>query len=570
MMDIAIRGGEVVDGTGSPRRRADVGIDGGRVVTIGRIDDDAARTIDASGMVVAPGFVDVHTHYDAQVFWDPTLSPSCLHGVTTVVGGNCGFTVAPLDDQAADYLMRMLARVEGMPLESLEVGVPWDWRTTGEYLERLEGRLSLNAGFMVGHSSLRRVVMGKAATERRATPDELATMKSLLHDGLAAGGLGFSSTLAQSHTDADGNPVPSRHAAPEEIVELAGICREHPGTSLEFLPHAGRAFPHAVVDLMAAMSVAAQRPLNWNIIQVRADNLEEVHQKLDASDVARRRGGKVIGLLMPMRVESRFNFASGFVLDMLPGWEQPLALPLPERLDLLADPTQRRRLEELAAQPSEAAHLADWGRYEIREAFTPETKRYMGRRVSDIARDEGKRAFDALLDVVCADRLRTTFGFPVDADTDADWEARATVLRDPRIVVGASDAGAHLDMLGTFNYPTMLLAQAVREQQVLSLEEAVRLLTQAPALLYGLAGRGVLAPGAHADVVIFDEAAVGSEPLAAKADLPGGASRLYAGSTGVQCVLVNGETIVSNGTVTDRRPGTVLRSGRDTFTPSLT
>ena len=236
MLDVVIRGGNVVDGTGAPQRRADIGIAQGRVVAIGDDVGAAHRVVDAADRIVAPGFVDVHTHVDAQAFWDPTLGPSPLHGVTTVFGGNCGFSIAPLDSSAAAYLMQMLAIVEGMPLSALEVGVPWDWTTTEEYLDRLDGKLSINAGFMVGHSAIRRVVMGEAATERISTPEELARMQALLRAGLRAGGIGFSTTRSTNHNDANGNPVPSRFADRNELVSLAAVCREFEGTSLEYLP----------------------------------------------------------------------------------------------------------------------------------------------------------------------------------------------------------------------------------------------------------------------------------------------------------------------------------------------
>src|ERR1700704_4372412 len=254
MYDILIRGGDLIDGTGSARRRADVGIQGDRIVAIGDLDDGAVETIDATGKVVAPGFVDVHTHYDAQVFWDGALTPSPLHGVTTALAGNCGFTIAPLSDDAADgdYLMRMLARVEGMPLESLREGVPWNWTSTAEYFDEIEGRLGINAGFMVGHSAMRRVVMGEESTAREAKPEELEAMQALLRDGLAAGAMGFSSSWARTHNDADGHMVPSRLASRDEIVELCSTVSEFPGTSLEFIPMVGPFEPWAV-ELMAAM-----------------------------------------------------------------------------------------------------------------------------------------------------------------------------------------------------------------------------------------------------------------------------------------------------------------------------
>jgi N-acyl-D-aspartate/D-glutamate deacylase len=541
-------------------------------VAIGKIIDRAALTIDAAGLVVAPGFLDVHTHYDVQAFWDPTLSPSPLHGVTSVLGGNCGYSVAPLTDDAAEYLMPMLARVEGMPLQSLEEGVPWDWRTTAEYLDRLEHRLAVNAGFMVGHSALRRVVMGEAATERASTGAELDSMRNLLREGLAAGGLGFSSSVAENHSDGEGRPVPSRHATYEEIIALSAVCREYPGTSLELLPQAGvDAFLAERLDLMSRMSVAAQRPLNWNLLQVRAGNEAQAEGRLVAGDHAKARGGRIVALMMPLPVASRQNIC-GRVFDTIDGWPEMLAaLSDREKLVVFSDPVQRARLGELArdARKVAAPWVTNWAGYEILATFAPENAHYQGRNVADIAVEEDKEPFDAFLDIVCRDELRTAFSRPQPPDTRPDWEARATRMRDPRVLVGASDAGAHLDGLATFNYTTRVLAEGVRTHNVLTTEEAVHHLTQAPATLFGLHDRGILAVGMAGDVVIFDESTVGSGPTETRADLPGGASRLYAEATGVTHVIVNGRIIVDQGVLTGDQPGTVLRSGRDTVTPSL-
>ena len=568
MLDLAIRGAEVIDGTGATRQRMDIGIRGGRIEEIGQITESARRTISADGLIAAPGFVDVHTHYDAQVFWDPALTPSCLHGVTTVLGGNCGFSIAPMFNDSADYLLPMLARVEGMPLGALRDGVTWNWETTAEYLDRLEGNLGLNAGFMVGHSAIRRSVMGKAATGRHATPHELQAMKTLLATGIASGGLGFSSSLAPNHTDTAGEPVPSRHASDEELIGLAEVCGAFPGTSLELLPHGGGDFPGTIVELMAAMSAQAQRPLNWNMIQVRADNLVEVEKKLQASDRAAAVGGKVVGLLMPTRVPVQFNFGSGFVLDTLPGWAKPMALGDNDKMRLLSSDEGRRALEKSASQPTSVGHLARWEAYEIREAFSPHNARYVGRSVGAIADEQKKRPFDALIDIVVSDKLQTRFGFPAEPDSPADWAARAHLMSDQRVVIGASDAGAHLDMLGTFNYPTRLLA-AVREYRLMNMEAAIRFLTSVPADLYGLRDRGLLRKGSWADIVIFDEENVDSENLTTRRDLPGGAGRLYAAARGIRNVIVNGSSVVEDGSLTGSVPGKVLRSGRDTVTPSM-
>ncbi len=572
MLDTLITGGIVVDGTGSTGRPADVGIVDGRVATLGTVDEPARRVIHADGRVVCPGFVDVHTHLDAQAFWDPDLSPSPLHGVTTAVAGNCGFSIAPLSPESGEYLMPMLARVEGMPLQSLREGVPWDWTTTAGYLARLDGSLVINTGFMVGHSALRRLVMGQAANERAATDDEVGTMCALLREGLAAGAMGFSTTTSDTHNDAQGRPVPSRFADEREFVELARACGEFPGTSLELLPRGATdlgPFDSEVADLMVRMSSAARRPLNWNVIQPTAKTLDGWMAKLDVGTRAQERGAKVVGLTMPVDMKARFSFHAGFVLDVFDGWAPVLALPLPERLRVLSDPDQRRRLEAQAAATPNMKHLAAWDKLVIVETFTPGTERHRGRLVGDIAADLGLPPFEALMKIVIADGLRTTFSRSTPPPTAADWQARLQVWRDPRAVIGASDAGAHLDMIAAFRYTTGFVQEAVREQGLLSIEEAVHLLTGAPARLYGLRGRGTVAEGGHADLLIVDPDRIGSDPVATRFDLPGGAGRLYAAATGIDEVLVGGATIARDGCYTGTRPGRVLRAGRDTATPTM-
>ncbi len=563
MVDLVIRNGEVVDGTGATRRRADVAVDAGRIVAVGEVAERGTREVDADGRVVAPGFVDVHTHYDAQVFWDPTLGPSPLHGVTSVFSGNCGFSIAPLVPREAEYLMTMLARVEGMPLEALEAGVPWNWTSTAEYLDAIPP-LSVNAGFMVGHSALRRVVMGDDATSRAATADEVEQMQGMLRDGLIAGAVGFSSSWAETHNDARGAMVPSRFATRDELVALSAVCGELPGTSLEFIPTV-REFGEDHYDVMARMSAAAHRPLNWNLLTVSAKNGSGVEQRLAAGDYAREHGGRVVALTIPEAPRPRLSFLTGFVLDALAGWAQPMALPPREKLELLADPQRRRGLAASAdGTVGLIRNIARWQMHEIVEAFTPETKRFEGRTVGDIAAESGKEPFDALCDIVVADSLRTAFSPPAAGNSKDDWDARVAVWRDERALIGASDAGAHLDLLATFNYTTALLAHAVRDHQALSLEEAVHLLTEVPARLYGMVDRGVVRPGAHADLVVFDPDTVEPEPVHTIDDLPARASRVYGGAIGIDAVLVAGEEIVDHGELTGARPGRVLRRGTDT------
>ncbi len=571
MFDLIIRGGYVIDGTGAPRRRADVGIGEQRITAVGDLHSAAAASeIDARGQVVTPGFVDVHTHLDAQVFWDTTLSPSPLHGVTTVIGGNCGFTIAPLSDDPADadYLMRMLARVEGIPLETLREGVPLGWRSTGEYLDAIDGTLALNAGFKVGHSALRRVVMGDDSVQRFCSEDELAAMGDLLRDGLEAGALGFSSSWARTHNDPMGNMVPSRHASRDELVALCSVLSDFDGTSIEFIPALGP-FDQWAVDLMADMSSSAGRPLNWNVMNVTARSLEENRAKLAAGDAAAARGGKVVALTVPMTLSLHLNFASGFILDAMPGWEEVMLLPLEEKKLILSNPNQRKRLNELAQSNHPLRGIAHWATKVVRHAYAPSNADYVGRTVGEIAEQRGQDPWDALCDIALDDDLRLSFGNPPTEEPDENWAARVEIWRDPRAVVGASDAGAHLDLFLSANYATHMLSEAVVKRGLLPLEEAVHLLTEVPAGLYGLVDRGTIVEGAFADLAVLDEARVGSEPETIRADLPGGASRLYAAATGVTHVVCNGSRVVADGEFTTARPGRLLRSGRDTTGPSL-
>jgi N-acyl-D-aspartate/D-glutamate deacylase len=566
MLDLIIRGADVVDGTGAPRRRADVGVRGGRVVAIGEITEDAGTIIDADGQVVAPGFVDIHTHYDAQVLWDPAVTPSPLHGVTTVVGGNCGFTIAPVEPSETDYLTRMLARVEGMPLESLLEGVPYDWRSFGDYLDKLDGKTAVNAGFLVGHSAIRRCVMGDDAVGKPASEDQIEAMQALLAESLTAGGLGFSSSWARTHNDADGDPVPSRAATKEELLALCETTSQHEGTTLEFIPSVG-GFEEEHLQLMADMSRTANRPLNWNVLVPNSGRADYAWEALSAGDYAAARGGKVYALTVPDTVKTHLSFKSGFVFDALPGWAKTMALPVDEKMQALGDPAERARLDE-GAQSPEAGMLrgiANWQAMTINETFAPENEGLAGRTVGEIAAERDQEPFDTVCDISILDELRTVLCPPVAGDDDASWELRRDVWRDPRAVVGASDAGAHLDMLATFNYSTAML-RACREHELMPLEEAIALLTDRQARLYGIKERGRIAEGWHADFVIFDPERIAPGPITWRNDLPAGAGRLYGEAEGITHVLVNGIEIVRVGELTGATPGTVLRSGRDTET----
>ena len=573
MLDLLLTGGTVVDGTGAPRRRADVGVKDGRIVAIGQLTEDAATTVDATGKVITPGFVDVHTHFDAQVFWESALTPvAAARRDHASSAGNCGFTIAPLsnDPSDGDYLMRMLARVEGMPLESLRDGVPWAGPRPRSTSTRSRRRRS--GSTPASWSATRRSAASSWASEatgRPSTPDELAAMQRLLHEGLEAGGFGFSSSWARTHNDADRQMVPSRYATRDEILALCKVTGEHPGTSLEFIPQVGP-FDDWAIELMADMSATAGRALNWNVLTVMASNAEQSRDKLRAGDLARARGGKVVALTIPMNFGIRLSLASGFILDAMPGWEEPMLLPRDEKLKLFKDAAARRHLNELAqAANNPIRGLANWSNKIIYDVVADENKQYAG---APSARSPPSRAVTP--GTCCATSRSPTRCSPASA---ARRPRRATKTGAPAsrsgVIHGRSSVPRTPAPIWTcwpsFNYATVVLSEAVRRRQLISLEEAVHLMTAVQADLYGLIDRGRVEQGAWADLVVLDPETVASHEVAMRFDVPGGAGRLYAEADGIEQVFVNGQAIVRDGKLTSDRPGTLLRSGRDSRTPDL-
>jgi N-acyl-D-aspartate/D-glutamate deacylase len=408
--------------------------------------------------------------------------------------------------------------------------------------------------------------MQERAVGSPATTPDIDAMCRLLDDGLAAGAVGFSSSWANTHNDSDGNAVPSRASAVDELLALSEVVGRHEGTTLEFIP-AVDVWTDEHVDVMARMSSTARRPLNWNLLAVSQWDTDVAARKLAASDYAAERGGLVRALTVPDALGVRLTFKTGFVLDSFPGWAKPMALPDDEKLAMLADPEQRRELDTLAKQMEGRLRvLAEWTPFTVAETFSPETKKYEGRTIREIAEEEQRDPFDVLCDIVVADNLLTGLATPRLGEDDGSWAARVEIWRDPRAVVGASDAGAHLDMITTFNYSTTLLREAVARRDLLPVEEAVHYLTDVPARLYGLKERGRIRHGWHADIVVFDLDTVGPGDVYTRFDLPAGEGRLYSGGTGMERVLVNGVEIVRHGEMTGASPGTLLRSGRDTVT----
>ncbi|MCM1969047.1 MULTISPECIES: amidohydrolase family protein [unclassified Streptomyces] len=577
MLDHLIKGATVVDGTGAPARVADVGIRDGRIAVIappGTVTEPAATSEDATGLVLTPGFIDPHTHYDAQLFWDPYATPSMNHGVTTVAGGNCGFTLAPLNParpEDADYTRRMMSKVEGMALKALEEGVDWTWSTFGEYLDALDGRIAVNAGFMVGHCALRRHVMGEDAVGGQPTEEQMQAMLDLFHDAMNAGAWGLSTTQSSTHSDGSGAPVASRHAKPEELLALSRAVAEHEGTQLEAIV-AGclDQFADEEIDLFVEMSAAAGRPLNWNVLTIDASVPERVPRQLIPSERARKAGGRIVALTMPILTPMNMSLGTFCALNLIPGWGEILGLPVPERIAKLRDAEVRAEMLRRAASKEAGVfrRLANFGRYVIGDTYSEANEGLSGRVVNDIAAERGQDAFQCLVEICANDDLRTVL-WPMPTDNDpASWALRAETWQHEDVMLGGSDAGAHLDRMCGAPYTTRFLGDCLRGRKLVPLEQAVRMLTDDPAQLFGLRERGRIAEGFHADLVLFDPERIEAGPATLVHDLPGDSPRLDARAIGMVSVRVNGVETIRDDEVTGAIPGIVLRSGRDTRTVS--
>ncbi|MFJ4360461.1 amidohydrolase family protein [Streptomyces massasporeus] len=574
MLDHVIQGATVVDGTGAPAYTADVGIRDGRIAVVGTVTEEARSVEDATGLVLTPGFVDPHTHYDAQLFWDPYATPSLNHGVTTVAGGNCGFTLAPLHPERpgdADYTRRMMSRVEGMALVALEEGAPWNWHSFGEYLDALEGRIAVNAGFMVGHCALRRYVMGPEAVGGQPTQEQLAAMVRLLREAMDAGAWGLSTTQSSSHSDGDGQPVASRHAQPAELLALSRAVGECEGTQIEAIV-AGclDQFSDAEIDLFVEMSAVAGRPLNWNVLTIDAAVPERVPRQLLASEQARKAGGRVVALTMPILTPMNMSLGTFCALNLIPGWGPVLGLPVPERIEKLRDPQVRAELLRRARSKEAGVfrRLSNFGRYVIGDTYSEANAGLTGRVVNDIAEERGQEPFACLVEICANDGLRTVL-WPMPTDNDpASWELRAQTWSHEDVLLGGSDAGAHLDRMCGAPYTTRFLGDCLRGRKLVGLEQAVKMLTEDPARLFGLRERGQVREGWHADLVLLDPERIDAGPATLVHDLPGDSPRLDSRALGVRAVWVNGVEAIRDDVVTGAVPGRVLRSGRDTETVS--
>lgn len=544
-----LQGGTVIDGTGGPARAADVLVEGSTVVAVepGLAAPPGAEILDCRERVVAPGFIDPHTHYDAQVLWDPELSPSSWHGVTTVVVGNCGFGVAPTAPEARPTVMRVLENVEGMPLAALEAGIPWTFESFPEYLDAVASQpLGINVAALVGHTPLRFYVMGDDATEREATEAELARMEALVGEALAAGAIGFSTSRSHSHVGAYGKPVPSRAAALDEIGRLAAAMASSGHGVLE-----ATWGPDLFVEEFADLARATGRPVSWAALMTNRrdpDHAPRVAAEVEAA------GGDVHPQISCRPIVVQLNLADPFPFANVAAFGEILTLKHPQRAARYAAEEWRRR----ASRDMEAA----WGDI-LDHAVVAESEVHAdlvdGETLGAMATARGVEAIDVMVELSLAEELRTRFTVAMINDAE---DQIGPLLRDDRFLLGLSDAGAHTSQLCDANYATHLLGHWCRERGDLSLEKAVWRLTGQPADVYGIPDRGLLAAGRVADVVVFDPVTVGTGRARRVRDLPGGADRLVADSIGIDHVLVAGEAVRRDGEqLIGRAAGRLIRGG---------
>ena len=549
-----IKGGTVIDGTGAPRFKADVAMQGDRIVAIGaNLTGD--HVIDASGCVVAPGFIDIHTHYDAQVFWDPALTPSCYHGVTTVVAGNCGFSIAPTRPADRALIAATMEKVEDMNPATLNAGIPWEFESFGEYLQTVQRRGSvLNFAAYIGHTPLRLYVMGEGAVGRAATSDEIARMSSMVSEAMEAGAAGFATSFAITHRGADGQPIPSRWAAQDEIEALClavgetgrGVVGVNGGDNLSFAdcytmqPRIGVPFTYTAL---------LTSPQGHHLRAV------EVHKAGIAS------GADVWPQVSCRPLSFAMTMVEPFTLNTSPIFAELMPKSLAERRTAYADPVWRQRVRDGWA--NNLGLPPRWDSFEVLEA--PHSPAAIGKRVNDLARAAARDPFDVLLELALAEpdlKLRVSAMLAND-----DAEGVAILLRTEGCTLGLSDAGAHVGQLCDAVAPTDLLGVWVREKGVLTLEQAVHKLTQVQAKLFQFADRGVLRVGAFADVVVFDPETVAPGPVRRVWDFPAEGERLLADQpTGMHQLFVNGQQVISDGALLDdavkARPGVLVSPAR--------
>jgi N-acyl-D-aspartate/D-glutamate deacylase len=555
--DFAIRGATIYEGSGMPAFVGDLAIEAGRLVEVGGRVGRARREFKAEGLAVAPGFIDSHTHMDAQVLWDPMVTSSSYHGVTSVVTGNCGLSLAPCKARDRDTLLHTFVRVEGMEMSLLQAAVEWHWTDVAGYLDALErSQPALNVGALVGHCALRQFVMGEDSVERPATEDEIGTMRSLLRSAMRAGALGFSTNQNPRHIRDDGKPLPSRLAEFAEIEALGAVLGELNRGVVQMSSAPGGADR---IARLADFSLLTGRPVIWNAILHSWADPDNWRALLQATEQAFKRGARAWANTNTRAFNNRFTLKDAQEFDEFPTWRALMLSPLEERRKAFGDPEVRARLKwEAVDDPKRGTFHKRWDLVYIVKPVSPKNQELKGQSVAELARRQGKDVLDAFLDLALEEDLDTGFRTPL---TNGDPDAVGQIVASPYTVLGQSDAGAHLAIDAGFGYCTGLLSHYVRDRSALTLEAAIRKLTWMQAQIFGITDRGLLRSGMAADVVVFDPATVGPEEAELVHDLPGGAARLVQQAAGIHLVLVNGEPILEGRTLTGARPGQVIRGG---------
>ncbi|MGR8920987.1 MAG: N-acyl-D-amino-acid deacylase family protein [Gammaproteobacteria bacterium] len=558
--DLIIKNGSVVDGSGGARFPADVGVTDGRITKIGRINERADRTIDADGQVVAPGFVDGHTHMDAQVFWDPLGTCSCYHGVTTVLMGNCGFTLAPCAAEDADFVFRNLERAEDLSREAMRAGIDWRWETFREYLGVLdELPKGINYGGYIGHSALRTYVMGERAFSEQATDDELAAMCHEVQDALSAGAIGFSTSRTYNHMTADDRPVASRIADWSEVRQIVNAMGELGAGVFEIASEAPGRSPERQADYfgrLKALAVESGCPVTFGMPSIRiAPELWPAYY--DLGDEVAAAGGRLFVQAHSRSISTLLSFKSHTPFDEWDVWRDVRAKPLAEQKALFADPDMKRRLVDVASRPYEGPRVVgaearppewDWV-YLFNDIGDEEV-------MADVAAKRGVHPVEAMIDIALERDFDVFFRQPL---ANEDQDAVLKMMQHPRSVVTFSDSGAHVAQIMDSSLQTHLLSYWVREREAFTLEQAVRLITHDTATAWGLYDRGLVREGLNADLVIFDPDTVHQNMPELVNDLPAGAQRLKQTARGISHTIVNGRVLLEDNVPTGDTPGRLVR-----------
>jgi N-acyl-D-amino-acid deacylase len=556
--DLLIKNGRIIDGSGRPAFHGDVAVAKGKIVEMGRLNGGARQVIEADGRVVAPGFVDNHCHYDAQVIWDPLCTFSCHHGATTVIIGNCSLALAPVKPEAREKLAGMLSFVEAIPMDVLQAGVPWTWESFPQYMSAIGQRLGVNVGTLVGHSAVRLYAMGEDCSERPATDAELAAMRALVREALEAGALGLSITRNMNHFDIVGKRIPAACAPESELFALADVLRDV-GTGV--IQCGGGTNPELKDRLLSRIAETCGRPVMYNTLLENARQPGRWRTHLAHVEETARQGTRAIPLCNPGSIVNRFTMKNCQVFRSMPTWLPVLQAPDAEKMRAYRDPAMRAKLRAEVDAPltPDSTFSKRWDLMRVEEPQLAANKALAGKSLAEIAQAQGKHPLDALLDLAVEEDLNTAFSL---GEINCDIEAVGEILRSPYAVVGLSDGGAHVQFNSNVSNPTRLLGFWVREKGIMSLEHAVRRLTFDSASAFGIYDRGLLQPGMAADIVVFDPDTVRPGLSDTVHDFPSNGWRIRELADGIHYTVVNGEVLLEKGGHTGTYPGRVLRNAR--------